>query len=143
MKPLEDGLGAFRGLRSDRRSVTIHGIVTNHLGRLVPNAGLIVIRRLEDGANVGQANVDSLAKFMFLGFEPGTYAAELVDGSGRVIATSGALSAGAGAVIELSPVIPGQTGPLALLASATDGVLNSAISIGVMAISPGLNVSDR
>jgi hypothetical protein len=143
--PIEDSDGAFRAWRGSARGVTIHGIVVNHVGMLVPKAGVIVIRRLADGEPVGQTEVDALAQFTLRGFDPGTYAAELVDRGGSVIATSGAFSAGIGEVIQLAPVIPAgsASGLASMIGSATDGALNSAVSAGLNAVSAGLPVSPR
>jgi hypothetical protein len=133
------------GLGGITRSITIRGIVQNHVGTLVPNAGLIVLRRLADGEAVGRTQVNSSAQFLLRGFDPGTYAAELVDHAGSVIATSGAFTAGAGQVVELAPVIPASpsSGLIAVLTSATDGALNSAMSAGLTAVGAGMPVSAR
>ena len=143
LQPTTRGDGAFMGLRRDSRSVTIHGIVMNHVGNLVPNAGAVVIRRLTDGVAVGQTQVNDMAQFTVSGFEPGVYAAELVDGGGSIIATSGVFNAGVGEIIQLAPVIPATplSGLAGVMASATDGALKAASSAGITAVSAGVPAS--
>src|SRR5687767_7206693 len=106
LKPMEDSPGSFMPLRGNTRGATIYGIVQNHLGELIPLAGIVRIRSLIDGRIIGEVKVDNLATFTLRGFDPGLYAAELVDPAGSILATSGAFSAGVGEVIQLAPVIP-------------------------------------
>ena len=145
IEPLDVGSGAFRKLRSNSRAITVYGIVRNHLGSLVPKAGLVVIRRLDDGRAIATTPVDEHAQFAWRGIDPGMYAAELVDDSGSVIATSAAFTANYGEVIQLAPVIPVSpvSGFSAWLSSATDAAINSANGAGVLAVSSGLPVSPR
>ena len=145
LDPMDRGAGAFRALRTSNRGITIHGIVRNHIGYLVPNAGVIVIRRLDDGTVVGDAAVNEFAEFSWRGFDPGVYAAELIDEGGSVITTSGAFTAGMGEVVQLAPVIPVSpvSGFSSWISTATESAINSASSAGVLAVSSGLPVSPR
>ena len=107
LKPIEDSPGAFLPLRGNTRGATIFGVVQNHIGELVPLAGIIRVRSLIDGRIIGEVKVDNLAQFSLRGFDPGLYAAELVDeDTGGIRATTPAFSAGVGEVIQLAPVIP-------------------------------------
>lgn len=141
--PILDATGAFMPLRGSARGMTVYGIVQNHLGILVPNAGTIVVRDILTGRIVAQTQVNGLAQFSFQGLEPGLYTAELVSGGGAVIASSPAFSAGVGEVIQIAQTIP--TVPLQGLgrfaSSATSSVVTSAASSGVLAVTEGPPVS--
>jgi hypothetical protein len=143
LEPIREGRGAFEPFRSRRNSISVYGIVQNHLGELVPRAGTVMVRNLADGAVVREAEVDALAQFSVKGLDPGVYAAELVGPAGSVLATSGAFSAGVGEVIQLAQVIPVApvSGLLAALGDATSALVSSAASAGVLAVDPGQPVS--
>ena len=141
----ERSIGAFVPT-SRTTKATVHGIVQNHLGELVPLAGMVVLRSLVTGQAVATAPVDELATFVVKGFEPGVYSAELVSASGSVIASSQSFTAGIGEVIGITPIIPGNTvaGIAQLLntsSAATASVVNSAMSAGVLAIDSGILAS--
>ncbi|MEW6320223.1 MAG: hypothetical protein AB1635_03945 [Acidobacteriota bacterium] len=142
VEPILDERGAFTRLPTNTRGM-IYGIVQNHLGELVPNAGTVQIRNLLTGEIVGQAEVNELAQFTLRGFDPGMYSAELVGQSGTIIATSGAFTASVGEVIQLAPVIPAA--PLSGLANfastATTSTVTSAAGSGVLAVEPGRPIS--
>lgn len=138
--------GAFVPNRTSQKA-TLHGIVQNHLGELVPLAGIVLLRSLVTGEVVAQAKVTELATFVVRGFDPGAYAAELIAPStGRLIAASEGFTAGNGEVIRIAPIIPndaiaGVAQLLSISNAATASVINSAISAGVLAVEMGLAVS--
>jgi hypothetical protein len=144
IEPLSEGVGAFRPLRGARGAI-IHGVVQNTAGYLVPNAGVVIIRRLVDGKEVGETAVGEDAKFTFLGLEPGLYSAEVATTDRRVIAATGAFTADSGKVVNVVPVIPvspaSQFG--SLISSATNSAIRSATTAGVKGVSSGLPVSPR
>lgn len=138
-EPMLESTGAFMPLRGSSRGMSVYGIVQNHLGILVPDAGTIVVRDILTGRVVAQTQVNGLAQFSFQGLEPGLYTAELVGNSGAVIASSPAFSAGVGEVIQIAQTIP--TVPLQGLgrfaSSATSSVVTTAASSGVLAVTEG------
>jgi len=142
-KPIEDTVGAFMPLRNTSTRPSIQGSVQNYLGKLVPNAGEVLIRSLTDGSVVAHTQVDQFAQFAVRGFDPGTYTAQLVNETGATLATTGAFTAGSGEVIRIAAVIPNS--PLShvanMLASSTSGVVDSAASGGVLAVKAGEPVS--
>lgn len=141
--PLMDAVGSFSPLRGTSSGVSIFGIVQNHMGVLVPNAGLVIIRELLTGKVVGTTQVNDLAQFSMRALPPGLYTAELVGRSGAVIASTPAFSAAVGEVIQLSqtiPAIPIQ-GFARAASSATSAVLSSAASSGVLAVTPGVAIT--
>jgi hypothetical protein len=142
LEPITDTPGAFSGLRSVK-GATIYGIVQNQLGLLVPNAGVVLVRNLRDGSVVAESRVDELAQFTVRGFAPGLYAAELVDVSGGIIATTGSFSADVGQVIQLAPVVPvAPAGWLStVVGNATSSAVSSAAGAGVMALDSGEPIS--
>jgi len=131
LEPMDDEPGAFAGLRSSVKGATIYGIVQNQLGVLVPNAGVVMVRDLHDGAIVAITRVDGLAQFVVRGFKPGVYVAELVDTSGGIIATTGAFSAEDGQIIQLAPVVPAA--PRGLLATVVGNATRTAVSLAAFA----------
>ena len=136
---------AFEGLRHRRHTATVHGIVQNTRGQLVPEAGTVLVRSLTDGTVSAQVEVDRLAQFTIQNLDPGLYTAELVGRSGSVIATSNAFSAGAGEIIQLAPVVPTEpvSGLLSALGQATSSVVTSAASAGIIATNPGQPVTPQ
>jgi hypothetical protein len=141
--PLDGTAGAFGPSRAGVARATIHGIVQNHLGELVPQAGDVLLRSIADGRVVATVAVDSLAQFTVFDFEPGFYTAQLVDRSGDVLATTGAFTAGSGEVIELATVVPAAplTNVASLATNVTQSVVSSAASAGVLAVDPGTPIS--
>jgi hypothetical protein len=103
----------------------------------------VLIRSLSDGSVVAHAQVDQFALFEVRAFDPGFYTAQLVDKTGKTIATTGAFTAHTGEVIKLIPVIPNS--PLANVAAifgnSTSRVVDSAASGGVLAVEAGEPVS--
>jgi hypothetical protein len=135
--PEVDVPGSFTGLPGTR-TVEIVGVVQNHTGAVVPNAGTIVIRDLFTGAAVGTTPVNGAGQFVIRSLPPGTYAVELVDASGKVVATSPAFTANPGDVIQLAQTVPVVSDTRdRILQSATRWVLTTAASSGVIALSPG------
>lgn len=141
--PLTNAVGSFSPLRGTPRGANIFGIVQNHMGALVPNAGVVIVRELLIGKVVGTTQVNDLAQFSIRALPPGLYTAELVGNSGAVIASTPAFSAAMGEVIQISqtiPVLPIQ-GFARAAASATNTALSAAASSGVMAVTEGAPVS--
>jgi hypothetical protein len=143
--PLMDAVGSFSPLRGTSRGVNIFGIVQNHVGALVPNAGVVIIRELLTGRVVGTTQVNDLAQFSVRALPPGLYTAELVGTSGAVIASTPAFSAAMGEVIQISQTIPVITfqGFAGVAVNATNTALSAAASSGVMAVTEGARVSPR
>jgi hypothetical protein len=141
--PITDAVGSFSPLRSNANTINVFGIVQNHMGVLVPSAGVVVVRELLTGRVVGTTEVNELAQFSFRSLPPGLYTAELVGRSGGIIASTPAFSAAIGEVIQLSQTIPAipLQGFARAAASATSSALSSAASTGVLAITPGVAVS--
>lgn len=141
-RPIHSGVGAFTAM-SSVRGTTIFGIVQNHVGVLVPSAGVVLIRELVTGNVVARTTVDELAQFSFQGLPSGLYSAELVGGNGTVLASSPAFNAAVGEVIQISQTI--QTLPVQGLgqfaSSATSSALSTAASSGVLAVTEGVPVS--
>jgi hypothetical protein len=127
------------------RTITVQGVIQDFRGLPVPNAGVVILRDMTDGKAVGETRVDAAAQFVLPGYQPGTYAAELVGIDGQVIATSGSFTAGAGQVVQIAPVVTviAPTGMPSVLGSVTDGALNTAMGAGLTAISAGVPVSPR
>jgi hypothetical protein len=125
------------------RGVDVLGIVQNHAGVLVPNAGTVLIRELETGTIAGRGEVNGLAQFSVRALPPGLYAAELVSSSGAVIASTASFSASAGQVVQISQTIPAP--PLHAFSrtvrSATEAALSTAASTGITAIRSGAPVT--
>ena len=142
---LEDSVGAFLPLRHRVGGPVIYGLVENHRGELVANAGTVHIRSLVDGAVVAKADVNELAQFTVRDFKAGVYVAELVDRASKVIVTTAAFDAQDGEIIRLVPVIPVRplTGFAQVLRNTTTNVVSSAASMGVLAVSPGTPVSPQ
>jgi hypothetical protein len=141
--PLTNAVGSFSPLRGTPRGANLFGIVQNHMGALVPNAGVVIVRELLIGKVVGTTQVNDLAQFSIRALPPGLYTAELVGNSGAVIASTPAFSAAMGEVIQISqtiPVLPIQ-GFARAAASATNTALSAAASSGVMAVTEGAPVS--
>jgi len=136
---LLDSEGSFMPLRGTARGMSVYGIVQDHLGVLVPDAGTVQIRDIITGEIIAEAQVNELAQFSFRGLEPGLYTTELVGRSGSIIASSQAFSAAAGEVIQLSQTIPTVplTGLGRFVSSATSSVVSSAASSGVLAVAEG------
>ena len=136
-------MGSFSALRSNSRSVSVFGIVQNHAGALVPNAGRVILRELLTGQVAGTADVNDLAQFSLRTVPPGLYSAELLEPTGRVIASTPAFAAAAGQVIQLAQTIPSlpAQGLARVAASATSNALVSAASSGVLAVAPGASVT--
>jgi hypothetical protein len=135
IRPVLEGPGAFSNARAPRSS-RLFGVVINDLGFIVPSAGLIVVRSLENGIIVAQAEVDARGEFNVPRIEPGLYAVELVDESGAVLTSSPSFSVGTGEIVQLTPVVSQRTdaGLSALLRSGTAGALYAAASVGVLAV---------
>ena len=144
-EPIVDAIGSFTAPRSASRGVDIVGIVQNHLGVLVPNAGTVVVRELQSGAVVGTTPVNTLAQFSLRALPPGLFAAELVTETGAVIASTPAFPAAAGEVIQIAQTIPMRpsTGFVRVASSATSIALSTAASLGVLAIAPGAPTTPR
>ena len=141
--PLTNAVGSFSPLRGTPRGANLFGIVQNHMGALVPNAGVVIVRELLIGKVVGTTQVNDLAQFSIRALPPGLYTAELVGNSGAVIASTPAFSAAMGEVIQISqtiPVLPIQ-GFARAAANATNTALSAAASSGVMAVTEGAPVS--
>lgn len=140
--PVMNATGSFSPLRGSS-GVSVFGIVQNHTGALVPNAGVVAIRELLTGKVVGTVQVNDLAQFSMHSLPPGLYTAELTGSSGMVIASTPAFSAAMGQVIQLSQTIPMLPigGFARVTASATNSVLTAAASSGVTAITAGVPVS--
>ena len=141
--PVLDRPGSFAPLKVGSRAVSLFGIVQNHLGVLVPNAGTVYVRELLTGQVVDTTRVNDLAQFSVRGLPPGLYTAELVGPSGSIIASTPAFSAAVGDVIQISQTVsiaPAQ-GVMRALTSATSSALSSAAASGVMAVTPGAPVS--
>ena len=125
------------------RSIDVLGIVQDHRGLPVPNAGTVLVRELQTGAVAGRTEVNALAQFNLRGLPPGLYTAELVTPSGTVIASTPAFAATAGQVVQISQTIPSP--PVQafsqMLRTATSAVLSSAASSGVLALRPGAPIT--
>lgn len=141
--PVMSGTGAFAPLRGAPKGVHVFGIVQNHTGVLVPNAGVVIVRELLTGKVVGKSEVNDVAQFSIRSLPADIYTAELVGQSGAVIASTPAFSATAGETIQISQTI--AAGPLQGfakgVASATSTALVTAASSGVLAVRPGAPVS--
>ena len=144
-EPVLNEPGSFTALRTTSRGADIVGIVQNHLGILVPNAGTVVVRELLGGTVFGTTKVNELAQFTLRAVPPGMYSAELVSQSGAVIASTPAFSAAVGEVIQISQTIPSQPrqGFARAVSSATAIALSTAASAGVLAIAPGAPTTPR
>lgn len=140
--PIMNAVGSFSPVR-DTAGVSIFGIVQNHAGALVPNAGVVTIRELLTGRVVGTVRVNELAQFSMHSLPPGLYTAELTGSSGAVIASTPAFSAGVGEVVQISQTIPiAPIGGFArAAASATNSALSAAAGSGVTAVTAGVPVS--
>jgi hypothetical protein len=138
--PILDAVGSFTPLPD---SVNIIGLVQNEMGVLVPNAGTVVIRELQNGTVAGRAVVNHLARFGVGGLPTGLYSAELISPSGAVLATTPAFSASRGEIVQIAHTVPvsRRRGFAAGLASATSAALTVAASSGVLAIIPGAPVT--
>jgi hypothetical protein len=141
--PIDGTAGSFGVTRAGAAGPTIRGIVQNYLGELVPRAGDVVIRSLADGQVVATVPVDGRAQFTASGFRPGFYTAQLIDDDGDVLASTGAFTAATGEVIQLAPVVPVTplTNAPSFLSNASQTVVSSAASAGVMAIDPRTPIS--
>ena len=134
-QPILNEVGAFSAMPASR-GTTIFGIVQQHTGTLVPNAGLVIIRNLLTGQVMARTTVNELAQFSVRGLPPGLYTAELVNTAGDTIASTPAFTAGVGEVIQLAqtiPVTPLQ-GVARVASSVTTSALSSAASSGVLAV---------
>jgi hypothetical protein len=142
-RPIEDTVGSFTPMRNTSTRSSAIGSVQNYLGALVPNAGEVVIRSLVDGKIVANSRPDQFAQFLVRGFEPGVYTAQLVNGTGATIATTGAFTAGPGEMVGVTLVIPNS--PLAnvaaIFANSSSSVVDSAAAGGVLAVKAGEPVS--
>lgn len=144
LTPVREGSGAFEGLRQDRTTITVRGIVQNTLGHLAPLAGTVLLRSLVDGTVAGEAEVDALAQFSIRGFGPGMYTAELVGHAGSVLATTSAFSADVGEIIHLVPVIPTtRSGLVSTVETVTSSIVTSAASAGILAVNQGQPVTPQ
>jgi len=144
VKPIEDAEGAFLGLKP--AAITrIDGVVINELGVVLPAAGVVIIRSLQDGRLVAKTPVDSLGQFSIRGLDPGLYVAELVGLNETILAATPAFNLGIAQVVQLTAVVPHSSlGGLAyLVGNGTAGALNSAVSSGILAIEPGVPVSPQ
>ncbi len=140
--PILNEAGSFSPLPSSR-GMTVFGIVQNHAGILVPNAGRVIIRDLFSGRVLARTAVNHLAEYSVRGLPPGVYTAELVNDDGNVIASSPAFTATDGEVIQLAQTIP-NTPPQGIaraIRSATMAALSTAAGSGVLAIAPGAPVT--
>jgi hypothetical protein len=135
IRPVTEGPGAFSKPRAARTS-RVFGAVINELGFIVPSAGLVVLRSLEDGNIVAQTEVDAFGQFNVPQIAPGLYTADLVDDRGAVLTSSPSFTVGLDEVVQITPVVSQRTdgGLGALLRSGTAGVLYAASSAGVLAI---------
>jgi hypothetical protein len=142
--PVLDRVGSFSPIPDGSTGVNVFGIVQSQAGRLVPNAGVIVMRELTSGTVTATTTVNDLAQFSLRGLPPGLYIAELIQ-AGRVVASTPAFSAVRGDVVQISQTIPvaPATGLVRAARSAASAVISAAASSGVLAISPGLPVSPR
>jgi hypothetical protein len=142
-RPIEDTVGAFTPLRYTSTRPTIIGSVQNDLGDLVPNAGDVVIRSLINGSVVAHNQANQFAQFLIRGFDPGLYTAQLIDETGKTLATSGAFTAGSGEVIPVVLVIRHSrfADAAAIFGNSTTRVIESAASGGVLAVKAGEPVS--
>ena len=137
--PITEGVGAFTASPTSGSS-RIFGVVINELGVIVPSAGFVIVRSLQNGKVIGQTQVDTLGQFSLPGVDPGLYAAELVDQAGTIITASPSFTVGIGEIVQLTPVVAQNSlgGLSALVGSSTAGAVNSAVSAGVLAIeTPG------
>jgi hypothetical protein len=135
--PINDGTGAFTappGINTSR----IFGVVINEMGIVVPSAGFVIVRSLRDGKVIGQTEVDKTGQFNLPGVDPGLYAAEVVDPSGSVLASSPSFTVDAGEIVQLTPVVSNSSlsGLTSLMGSSTAGAVNSAVNAGVLALDP-------
>jgi hypothetical protein len=142
--PTVDAVGSFTAPRASR-GADIVGIVQDHLGVLVPNAGTVIVRELLGGTVVGRTEVNGLAQFSVTGVPPGLYSAELVTETGAVIANTPAFRTAIGEVIQISQTIPATpaTAFSRLASGATSLALTTAASSGVLAIAPGAPTTPR
>lgn len=133
---LLDSEGSFMPLRGTARGMSVYGIVQDHLGVLVPDAGTAQVRDIITGEVIAEAKVNELAQFSFRGLEPGLYTTELIGRGGSIISSSQAFSAAAGEVIQLAQTVPTipLTGFGRFISSATSSVVSSAASAGVLAV---------
>lgn len=138
--PVLDDVGSFTAVPD---SVNIIGLVQNDVGVLVPNAGTVIIRELEQGTVAGRATVNAVARFTLGGLPPGMYTSELVSPAGAVLATTPAFSASRGEVVQIAHTIPSPPvrGFMKGVASATSAALAIAASSGVLALTPGAPVT--
>lgn len=137
--PITEGVGAFTATPTSSSS-RIFGVVINELGVIVPSAGFVIVRSLQNGKVIGQTQVDTLGQFSLPGIDPGLYTAELVDEGGTIITSSPSFTVGIGEIVQLTPVVSQHSlsGLSALMGSSTAGAVNSAVSAGVLAIqTPG------
>ena len=138
-EPTVDAPGSFTALRESVRGVEIFGIVQTHTGVLVPNAGTVVIRELFSGTVAATTEVNDLAQFSLRAVPPGTYAAELTNRSGIVIASTPAFSARLGEVIQIAQTIPAAQSQafIRMARSVTAAALSAAAVSGVLTQRPG------
>jgi hypothetical protein len=142
-EPLELTAGALGAMAAGAARPAVFGIVLNHLGALLPNAGTVLIRSISNGSIVADVQVDARAQFTARGFEPGLYTAQLVDRGGNILASSGAFTAGIGEVIQLATIVPAApvSNIPSMLSNTTQSVISSASSAGVLALDSGTPIS--
>ena len=135
IRPVLEGPGAFSNPRAPRTS-RLFGVVIDDLGFIVPSAGLVVVRSLENGVTVAQTEVDAQGRFNVPRIEPGLYAVELVDKDGAVLTSTPSFTVGTGQIVQLTPVVSRRTdtGLSSFLRSGTAGALYAAASVGVLAV---------
>jgi hypothetical protein len=141
--PIEDSEGAFRGL--PKTATRVSGMVLTSDGAPAGPVGHVVLRNLSNGEAGAPVAIDAGSRFDVSDVTPGTYAAEVSDGQGRVLAVTSAFSLAAGDAVTLMVVIPdrrvrsfwywGQ--------SAVAAVLNAAAGAGILAETPGPPVTPR
>jgi Carboxypeptidase regulatory-like domain len=123
-------------------SGSLSGTASSSSGQVMANT-ILHLRNLETGELAGATTSSAAGQFSFVGLNPGTYAVEVLNASGRIVGTSGSVAIGDGAAVTgvsvtASAAVSASDASAASGVAAAAGHGSTAAIVGVAAAAAGV-----
>ena len=127
--------GPARAARQDQTG-QITGTATSADGQVLPHY-TVRLRNLANGNLAGSTTSGTAGEFSFAGLNPGSYAIEIVDSTGKVVGTSASIAVTAGGTVSITVT---ASAALALLGggAAAGGGISTALIVTTLAVAAGV-----
>ena len=126
-----------RAPRAVRQAQTggITGTAQSSQGQTLANY-TVRIRNLANGNLAGSTTSGTAGEFSFAGLNPGSYAIEIVDSTGKVVGTSASIAVTAGGTVSIT--VTASAAAALLGGAAAGGGISTALIVTTVAVAAGI-----